>query len=92
MPITFSWGDRFQRGRGIGGIFKIAIKLFQPIIGTLCKAVKSDTEKAIRKTIKEQEIESGIYLATDALRENNLSEGLNREVVQIMIKEHHERK
>ena len=80
MSIRFSGGDRFQRGRGIGGILRIAKNLFQPIIKTIGRAVKSNTGKAIGKAIKEQVIESGTNLATDVLRGNNLSEGLNREV------------
>ena len=80
MSIRFSGGDRFQRGRGIGGILRIAKSLFQPIIGTIGRAVKSNTGKAIGKAIKEQVIESGVNLAADALRGNNLNEGLNREV------------
>ena len=54
--------------------------LFQPIIKTIGRAVKSNTGKAIGKAIKEHVIESGTNLATDVLRGNNLSEGLNREV------------
>ena len=71
MSIKFSGWDIFQRGRGIGGILRIAKSLFKPIIGTLGKAVKSDTWNAI----KEQVIESGVNLAADALSVNNLSEG-----------------
>ena len=80
MSLRFAWGDRFQGGTGIGGIFKIAKNLFKPIIRTLGRAVNSNTGKAIGKAIKEQVIQSGVNLASDALRENNLSEGLNREV------------
>ena len=54
--------------------------MFQPIIGTIGRAVKSNTGKAIGKAIKEQVIERGVNLAADALRGNNLSVGLNREV------------
>ena len=74
MSIRFSRGHRFRRGRSIGGILRISKNLFQPIIKT--RAVKSNTGKAI----KEQVIESGTNLATDVLRGNNLSKGLNREV------------
>ena len=79
MSIRFSGGDRFQRGRGIGGILRAAKSLFQPIIGTIGRAVKSNTGKAIGNAIKEQVIESGVNLAADALRGNDLSVGLNRE-------------
>ena len=80
MSIRFSGGDRFQTGRGIGGILRMAKSLFQPVIRTIGKAVKSNTGKAIGKAIKEQVIESGTNLAVDALRGNNLRDGINREV------------
>ena len=44
------------------------------------KAVKSNTGKAIGNAIKEQMIENGTNLAVDALRGNNLRDGINREV------------
>ena len=54
--------------------------MFKPIIGTIGRTVKSNTGKAIGKEIKEQVIESGVNLATDALRGKNLSVGFIREV------------
>ena len=45
MSIRFSGGDRFQRGRGIGGILRLAKSLFKPVITTIGKAVKSNTRK-----------------------------------------------
>ena len=50
MSIKFSGGDRFQKGRGVGGILRIAKNLFQPIIRTIGRAVKSNTGKAIVKS------------------------------------------
>ena len=38
MSIQFIGGDRFQRGRGIGGLLRIAEGLFKPLIGTVAKA------------------------------------------------------
>ena len=80
MSIRFSGGDIFQRGRGIGGLLRIAKNLFQPIVRTIGKAVNSNTGRAIGKALKEQAIESGTNLVTDVLRGNSLSEGFNREV------------
>ena len=80
MSIRFSGGDRFQRGRGIGGLLRIAKNLFQPIVRTIGKAINSNTGRAIGKALKEQAIESGTNLVTDVLRGNSLSEGFNREV------------
>ena len=80
MSIRFSGGDKFQRGRGIGGILRLAKSLFKPMIRTVGKAVISNTGKAIGNAIKEQVKESGTNLAVDALRGNNLRDGINREV------------
>ena len=80
MYIRFSGGDRFQRGRGIGGILRLAKSLFKPVMRTVGKVVKSNTGKAIGNAIKEQVIESGANLAVDALRGNNIRDGINREV------------
>ena len=46
MSIRFSGGDRFQRGRGIGGILRLAKSWFKPVIRTMGKAVKSNTGKS----------------------------------------------
>ena len=80
MSIRFGVGDRFQRGRELGGILRLAKSLFKPVMRTVGKAVKSNTGKAIGNAIKEQVIESGTNLAVDALRGNNLRDGINREV------------
>ena len=86
MSIRFSGGDRFQRGRGIGGILRLAKSLFKPVITTIGKAVKSNTGKAIGNAIKEQVIESGTNLAVDALRGNNICKkvGINFKRVNII--------
>ena len=80
MSIRFSGGDRFQRGRGIGGILRLAKSLFKPMMRTVGKVVKSNTGKSIGNSIKEQVIESGTNLAADALRGINLRDGINREL------------
>ena len=80
MSIRFSGGERFQRGRGIGGLLRIAKNLFQPIVKTIGRAVKSNTGRAIGNALKEQVIESGTNLAKDIILGNDLKEGVNREV------------
>ena len=37
MSIRFSGGERFQRGRGIGGLLRLAKGLFKPVIKLLVK-------------------------------------------------------
>ena len=79
MSIRFSGGDRFQRGRGIGGLLRIAKNLFQPVVRTIGKAIKSNTGKAIGNALKEQAIESGTNLMKDVILGNDLKEGVHRE-------------
>ena len=70
----------FKKGRGIGGLIRLAKSLFKPVMRTVGKAVKSNTGKAIGNAIKEQVIINGTNLTVDALRGNNLRDGINREV------------
>jgi len=83
MSLRFRGGDRFQRGRGIGGLLRFAKGLFQPVLQTIGKAVKSNTGRAITSALKTQAIDTAKNLATDALLGNNLKEGLNREATNI---------
>jgi len=83
MSLRFRGGDRFQRGRGIGGLLRFAKGLFRPVMQTIGKAVKSNTGRAITSALKTQAIDTAKNLATDVLLGNNLKEGLNREVNNI---------
>ena len=51
MSIGISGGERFQRGRGIGGLLRLAKGLFKPVIESLGKAMISNTGKAIGNEI-----------------------------------------
>ena len=65
MGLFFHGGERIQRGRGIGGLFRFASKLFKPL-GTLAvKAVKSPAGKKIVNAVKNQAIDSSIKVAQD---------------------------
>jgi len=83
MSLRFRGGDRFQRGRGIGGLLRFAKGLFRPVMQTIGKAVKSNTGRAIGSALKTQAIDTAKNLATDVLLGNNLKEGLNREAKNI---------
>ena len=83
MSIRFSGGERFQRGRGIGGLLRLAKGLFKPVIQTIGKAAKSTTGKAMGRALKNQAIETATNLATDILSGNSLKEGVEREVNNI---------
>ena len=93
--IRFSGGERYQRGRGIGGLLRLAQGLFKPvmqILGRVVKssagkaignAIKSNTGRAIGRALKNQAIDSAKNLATDVLSGNPLNEGFKREVYNI---------
>ena len=83
MSIQFSGGERFQRGRGIGGLLRLAKGLFKPVIESIGKAMRSNTGQAIGSALKEQAINSAKKLATDVLTGNPLKEGVKREVHNI---------
>ena len=93
--IRFSGGERYQRGRGIGGLLRLAKGLFKPVMQTLGRvvkssagkaignAIKSNTGRAIGKALKNQAIDTAKNLATDVLSGNPLNEGFKREVHNI---------
>ena len=83
MSIRFSGGERFQRGRGIGGLLRLAKGLFKPAIESIGRVVRSNTGQAIGNALKNQAIDTAKNLATDVLSGNNLKEGIKREVHNI---------
>ena len=83
MSIRFSGGERFQRGRGIGGLLRLAKGLFKPAIESIGRAVRSNTGQAIGNALKNQAIDTAKNLATDVLTGSNLREGVKREVHNI---------
>ena len=87
MSLKFVGGERIQRGRGLGGLLRMFKSLFSPVLKSVGKnvvrAATSNTAKSIAKTLGEQAIESGLNLATDALRGNNLKESANNEITAL---------
>ena len=83
MSIRFCGGERFQRGRGIGGLLQLAKGLFKPAIESIGRVVRSNTGQAIGNALKNQAIDTAKNLATDVLTGNNLKEGVKREVHNI---------
>ena len=93
--IRFNGGERYQRGRGIGGLLRLAKGLFKPAMESLGRvvkssagraignAIKSNTGRAIGKALKNQAIDTAKNLATDVLSGNPLNEGVKREVHNI---------
>lgn len=83
MTLRFVGGENLQRGRGLGGLLRLAKSVFSPIARSVSKAVNSGTGKSIMKALKQQAIDSSLNLATDALRGNNLSESFQNEIGNI---------
>ena len=52
MGLHFVGGERIQRGRGVGGLLKLATKLFLPLAKIAQKALKSKTGKKNCKCCK----------------------------------------
>ena len=84
MGIQFYGGERIQKGRGIGGLLRLLKSVFLPAVKSVGKTVlrtaKSDTGKMIAHALKEQAIESGINLASSALRGENLKNAAEAEL------------
>ena len=56
MSLRFKGGERLQRGRGIGGLLRLAKSLFSPIVRSVGKtAVKAATSKIGKKAIKKSQ-------------------------------------
>lgn len=83
MTLRFTGGEHLQRGRGLGGLLRLAKSVFSPIARTVVKAAKSNTGKSILNALKQQAIESTVNLATDALRGNDMSESFQGEIDSI---------
>ena len=83
MTLRFAGGEYLQRGRGLGGLLRLAKSVFSPIVRSVTKAAKSNTGKSILNALKQQAIESSMNLATDALRGNDMSESFQGEVKSI---------
>ena len=80
MSLRFRGGERLQRGRGIGGLLRLAKGLFSPLAKTIKGVVTSNTGKAIGKAVKNQLVESGASIAGDVMMGNDIRESMQREV------------
>ena len=90
MSLHFNGGERLQRGRGIGGLLQLVKSVFSPLVKSagksIVKAVTSNTGKAVMNTIKDQAIDSGMKLATSALRGEDMDESLQEEMQKVKRK------
>ena len=83
MSLWFRGGDSFKGGRGIGGLFRIAKGLFNPLMDTIGRALKSNTGRAIGRALKDQAITTGTNLLADVVAGNDLKQWVDREVENV---------
>ena len=86
MSLRFNGGEVLQRGRGIGGLLRLAKGLFRPLVKTVTKAVGSKTGRAVLKGLKRQAIDSGANIIGDLVSGNNIKDSLKDEVGNIRVK------
>jgi hypothetical protein len=79
MGMYFAGTDRIQRGRGIGGLLKLASKLFTPLASFTKKALTSKVGEKVVKAVKKQAIDSSINIAKDLAAGKNVKESLKSE-------------
>ena len=68
-----------QRGKGIGGLLRLATKLLRPVGTLAAKALKSDTGKRIVDAVKNQAIDSSLNIAKDLAEGKNIKETFKNE-------------
>ena len=85
MGTFFRGGERIQRGRGvgIGGVLRMASKLFTPLKNVVQKALSSKTGKKIISSVKEQAIDSSINLAKDLASGKDLKRSISDEMENV---------
>ena len=79
MGLNFLGGERIQRGRGIGGLLRVASKLFSPISKLAKKALRSDPGKRILNAVKEQAVDSSVNVVKGIANGENIKETLKDE-------------
>ena len=83
MSRQFIGGDRIQRGRGIGGILRIASRLLSPIAKVVKSALQTDTGRKIGNAVKQQAIESSINLASDIAKGKTVKQSFKDELENV---------
>ena len=79
MGLYFLGGERIQRGKGIGGLLRIASKLFSPV-STLAKNVlKSDKGRQIINAVKNQAVDSSANIIKDIAEGKNIKDSFKDE-------------
>ena len=83
MSLHFRGGELQQKGKGIGGFFRIVSSVLKPLVKrvgqSVLNAATSNTGKAIGRAISEQALESTLNMTQDMLSGNSLSESFEAE-------------
>ena len=83
MSLHFRGGELQQKGKGIGGFYRIVNSVLKPFVKrvgqSVLKAATSTTGKAIGRAISEQALESTLNMTQDYLTGNSLSESFENE-------------
>ena len=83
MSLHFRGGELQQKGKGIGGFFRIVSSVLKPLVKgvgqSVLNAATSSTGKAIGRAISEQALESTLNMTHDYLSGNSLSESFETE-------------
>ena len=83
MALRFNGGEIIQRGRGIGGLLRLAKGIFKPLLRTVTKAATSNTGRAVLKGLKRQAIDSGTNIVSDLISGSNIKDSLGNEAENI---------
>ena len=83
MSLHFRGGELQQKGKGIGGFFRIVSSALKPLVKSVGQSVlnaaTSSTGKAIGRAISEQALESTLNMTNDYLSGNSLTESFENE-------------
>ena len=83
MSLHFRGGELQQKGKGIGGFFRIVSSALKPLVKragqSVLNAATSSTGKAIGRAISEQALESTLNMTNDYLSGNSLTESFENE-------------
>ena len=83
MSLHFRGGELQQKGKGIGGFFRIVSSALKPLMKrvgqSVLNAATSSTGKAIGRAISEQALDSTLNMAHDYLSGNSLKESIESE-------------
>ena len=83
MSLHFRGGELQQKGKGIGGFFRIVSSALKPLMKrvgqSVLNAATSSTGKAIGRAISEQALDSTLNMAHDYLSGNSLKESFESE-------------